>query len=273
MEALATFGQELYPEASAAALRLALAIPDRQELRDAIARHLGERSPATRERIADKLIQRLVPTQGGKVVVDAFVRLAAGTQDAHVRRDLIFYRTATVDRLVGAIAGEILYPCLILRRRPKAMSAEHFRATTATLFNAEPTITLELVRAYVESAWDFHSPGTVARALRILRRAGVIHQVQPGDGVTFAASARAMSPEAFAFCIYEEMLRRGNRAPALDQLQNAECARIFLLTAAQVAGLLEECRGQGLLRGGRRFTLVYDSLDDLVTKGLGLAPR
>jgi len=275
MEGLATFGQELYLEASAAALRLALSIEDRQELRDAIARRLGDRSAATRERVSDKLIQRLIPIQDGRVVVDAFVRLAAGTPDRQTRRELIYYRTAQVDRIVGRIASEILCPCLILRRRPRGMSAADFRAaTTPTLFNEEPRVALDLVRRYAEAAWNFHSPDTVARAMRILRHAGIVHLAPPDAGVGFAASARAMSPEAFAFCVYEEMLERGNRAPALDQVENAPCARLFLLTAAQVTGLLEECRGQRLLRArGGRFALIHESLDDLVTKGLGIAPR
>jgi len=273
MERLATFGQELYLEASAAALRLALTIPDRRELRDAVARRLSGRSPATRQRIADKLIQRLVPTDGRRVTPDAFVRLAAGTQDAQTRRDLIVYRTAQVDEVIGAIAAEILYPCLILRQRPKGMSAAAFRAAdTGTLFNAEPTVALDLVRAYAKQVWGFHSPSTVVRAMRILRRAGIVHLARAAEGVSFAASGRAMSAQAFAFCIHEEMLGRGNRSPGMDQLENAQCARLFLLSPTQVAGLVEECHEQRLLRAGRRIALAYDSLDALVARGMGIAP-
>ena len=60
---LAAFGQEWYPDDAARCLRLALEVETRAELHARLAATQPQASDKTRLRIADKLIQRLVPVE------------------------------------------------------------------------------------------------------------------------------------------------------------------------------------------------------------------
>ena len=275
----AAFGQELYPEDAAQALRLALGVGTRAELRQQIVAALPQPSEKTRDRIADKLIQRLIPIEHGSVVVSPFVRLAACTRDDQARTELIYYRTAQTDTIIAAIAAEMFYPYFILGRPPKGFNASQFRfANTGALFDYDNVITASFVSAYARKVWGFHSEATAIRALRVLREAGLIEALPSTPGRmrrhAFALRPHTMQPATFAFCLYEEFASRRSPALAVDQIQNADFARMFIVRPVDVTALLEEARRSKLVvrRGGAapRYGPAAD-LEGLVDALLGSA--
>jgi len=276
-QSFAAFGQELYPEEAAQALRLALGASTRAELRQQIVAALPQPSEKTRARIADKLIQRLIPIEHRQIAVSPFVRLAANIGDSQARTELIYYRTAQTDRIIAAIAAEILYPYFIQGRPPKGFSAAQFRlANTGALFDYDNVIRASFISAYARSAWGFRSEQTVTRALRILREAGLIGALPgvPGGArqAAFALSPHTMRLPTFAFCLYEEFASRRSPALALDQVQNARFAQMFVVRPADVTALVEEARRRKLVArsGGAapRYGPAMDA-DALVEKLLG----
>ncbi len=248
----AAFGQELYPDAAAQALCLALEVETRAELHERIAATLAQPSAKTRARIADKLIQRLVPIKRGKVIVSPFVRLAACTADERARTELIYYRTARTDAVIRGIAAELFYPCFVQARPPKGFSASQFRmANTGALFDYDNVITRSFISAYARKAWGFRSEPTLTRALRVLREAGLIEVLPGPPGARhpcFAVAPHAMRLPTFVYCLCEEFAARRCAALALDQIQNADFARTFILRPVDVTALMEQARRRKLVK-------------------------
>ena len=257
---LAAFGQELYPDEAAQALRLALSADTRAELRRQIIAALPQPSEKTRGRIADKLIQRLIPIEHGQIILSPFVRLAANIPDTQARAELIYYRTAQTDSIIAAIAAEVFYPHFIQSRQPKGFSAAQFRiANTGALFDYDNVISASFISAYAREAWGFHSEPTITRALRILREAGLIEMLPGGARqASFALTPHTMRLATFAFCLYEELAAHRSPELALDQIQNAHFARMFIVRPVEVTALTEEARR-------RKFVIR--------TTGGGAAPR
>ncbi|HUT73287.1 MAG TPA: hypothetical protein VM221_00445 [Armatimonadota bacterium] len=250
-QSFAAFGQELYPEDAARALCLALEMETRAELHARIAAGLPQASAKTRGRIADKLIQRLIAVERGKVIVSPFVRLAAGLRDPQARTELIYYRTARTDTIIAAIAAEIFYPHFVHGRPPRGFSPVHFRAAnTGALFDYDRVITRPFISTYARRAWDFHSEPTLTRALRVLREAGLIEVLPGAPGArrpSFTVAPHTLRLPTFAFCLYEEFAARRSPALALDQIQNADFARTFILRPVEVTALTEEARRRKLV--------------------------
>ena len=246
-QAFAAFGQELYLDEAAQALRLALVTSTRAELRAQIVAALPQQSEKTRGRIANKLIQRLVPTEHDAIVGSPFVRLAANLRDAQARNELIYFRTAQTDAIIGAIAAEIFYPYFIQQRPPKGFSTTQFRfENTGALFDYDSVITRSFVLTYARDVWNFRSEATVIRALRILREAGLIEAFPSPPGAAsqpaFSLAPHTIRLATFVLCLYEEIAARRSPALALDQVQNARFARIFLVRPVDVTAMAEEAR-------------------------------
>ncbi|UCH34903.1 MAG: hypothetical protein JSV65_00675 [Armatimonadota bacterium] len=271
-QSFAAFGQELYPDEAAHALRLALDVERRADLRAQLIAALPQTSEKTRGRIADKLIQRLIPVTKGQVVVSPFVRLAASITDTQARTELIYYRTAQTDSIIAAIAAEIFYPYFVQGRAPKGFTAGQFRlANTGALFDYDNVLTRSFISAYARKTWGFRSEPTVTRALRILREAGLIEALPSAPGSpgqpAFAVRPHTMRLPTFVFCLYEEFAARRSPGLALDQMQNAQFARMFIVRPVDVTAMAEDARRRKLLlrTGGAapRFTPATD-LDGLV---------
>jgi len=270
----AAFGQELYPDEAAQALRLALQAATRASLHEQIVAALPQPSLKTRERIADKLIQRLIPVQKGAVIVSPFVRLAANITDTQARNELVYYRTAQTDSVIGAIAAEIFYPYFVQGRPPKGFSASQFRfANTGALFDYDNVITRSFVVRYAREAWGFNSEQSVTRALRILREARLIETLPNPPGaarqLSFALAPHSMRLPTFAFCLYEDFATRRTPALPLDQIQTANLARTFIVRPQEVTALAEEARRRKLLaRSGGAATRYAPAmaLDALVER-------
>ena len=270
---LSTFGQELYLEASVQAVRLALQTSDRAQLKQRLMAALPQPSPKTRESIANKLIQRLIPTPGGQVQITPLMRLLAGSSDRRTREELVFYAAARADRVIAAIATEILYPWLVRGRPPAGYSqAEFSLANTAELLEGERVVTRPFVSRYARERWNFASEATLSRALRALAQAGLIQPLVRTIGqqrqISFARLPAVLTLASFVFCFQEELGSRPTPI-ALDQVQNAFFARLFLLDPLQVTALLEQARRASLLRAvgagaRRRFAPVHPDLSQLV---------
>lgn len=264
----ATFGQELYADDAAEALRLALEVETRADLRERLAEVLPQASHKTRRRIADKLIQRLIPVERGKVIVSPFVRIAAGIRDTQARTELIYYRTAQTDTIIAAVAADVFYPYFVDGRPPQGFSAAQFRiANTGALFECDNVITRSFVSAYARKAWGFRSEATVSRALRVLRDAGLI-EVLPGEPggarqIAFALRPHTMRLPTFALCLYEESAARGAPSLALNQIHGADFARMFIVRPVDLTAMAEEARRRRLVVRGRGRPPRYEPTTDL----------
>lgn len=225
----ARFGQELYIRETLIAATILADVADSAdaensnesgeafEIRDVVGRIAGALSQgtlATRQRIAVKLLQRMIAgagtavtgtgqikrvdrsadenggsgcekssggPSGGKAMerlhegVFSFARLMAHLPDTQARRELVFYAAARADGLIGAIAREILYPYFIEECIPAPYEEDEFIMANAGLLLApEPILTAGLVADYARLVWGFDSERTISLALRILRQAGIL---------------------------------------------------------------------------------------------------
>ncbi len=221
----ARFGQELYTQETLIAATILADTADvgngseggeAFEIRDVVGRiasALSQGTLATRQRIAVKLLQRIIAgagtavavmgqtnidgivdresgsdcekssgeERGGKAAerlhegVFSFARLMAHLPDTQARRELVFYAAARADGLIEAIAREILYPYFIEECIPAPYEEDDFIMANAGLLLApEPILTSGLVADYARLVWDFDSERTISLALRILRQAGIL---------------------------------------------------------------------------------------------------
>ena len=279
MPRLAAFGQELYVKDSLLAARLALQAADRADLQRRLVSRLPQRSESTRTRIAEKIIQRLIGRNRRAPLSSPLIRLLVGTDDTQAQTELVFHRAAITDEIIAAIAIDIFYPHFVRERVPKGFTKQQFLlANTAALFEFDRVITRQFISTYAREVWGFEGEPTLSRALRILRQAGVLQPLTRVEDrrrvLSYVPTARPLSEAAFAYLAYEDCLGRGLTRPAIDQIQGAGFARIFLQSPVQIAALADAARRRRLLRasgaaGGRRLALTCDSLDEVVARLLG----
>jgi hypothetical protein len=278
----ARFGQELYvQETIAAATILAIHAEegDPRPVRERVADSLPQRSPATRLRVAVKLLQRITAgasvraTPGKRASVGdgspaamsvsqdadgslptgltAFARLLSGLPDTQARRELVYYAAARADKLVGAIARDLLYPYFIENRIPPPYTEDEFIMANAGLLLApEPILTTGCVVDFARRAWGFESERTICLALRILRQVGVVFSSPLLDARgrvhAYTLAPHSLSLSALLWGLYEEFGRE-NLAPAWDQVGRAQCARLFVVPPSVVASRLWEAERAGLV--------------------------
>lgn len=262
---LATFGQELCPEAAARLARLALAdpAPARAELREALVRELPMRSGATRRRVADKLLQRLVEFEEGRPRRTLLLVLLAQGRDPRARAQLTYYQTVAVEGLLEALVERLCYPYLVQGKPPPGLGRAQFAAANAVgLFESDRALTRHFISAYARSAWGFGSETTLTRALRMMRQAGVV-QPLPRTAMgrpllSFARVPLVPTAAASAHGLYEEFGEAGG-APR-HRVEAGRLARRFLLEPIQVSVALQELRRRGLvrfsLRAGERWVTL-----------------
>ena len=270
----AVFGQELYFEESIRAIGSFHDVPEHDRLSARIAEQLPYSSPATRLRVATKIVQRFFKSPDGKSHAAPFLRLVNGLKSESARRDLLYWRTARTDSLIAAIAGEIFYPYFVLNELPQGYDEASFRmANTAALFSVDRVISLDFAVEYARRMWNFDSARTVTLALRIMRQAGMIDavNVEIGDHhvLSYYPLPHSMSPEVFAYCMGEEFLD-AESLPAipLDRLYNGDCVRLFFLGRLQANSILKSLEQRCLierttLRGARHARFTVQDLDAL----------
>jgi len=265
---LSAFGQDLYPEAAACLARLALAdpIPTRRELREALAAELPQRSPSTKRRLADKLLQRFASfDEEGRVQRTPLLRLLAGAADPRTRAHLTYYRTAAVENVLGALAEEMLFPYLVNGRPPEGMGRTQFRVANASdLFESDRAVTRRLISAYARSVWRFSSESTLTRALRMMRQVGIIEgmdrQVMGRRLTCFVRVPIRVAPITLAYALHEEF--GAGRSVRVDRVQSGRAARRFLLEPIQTLAVLQELRREGLVGLRRRGAHGYLTFPD-----------
>lgn len=292
----ARFGQELYARETIAAAAVVARLEDGDAgpLTDRIAAVLPQTSAATRRRLATKLLQRMaagtalcepapgvgsmgpdvaaVPENAASLKVVCFARLLSSLQDTQARRDLVYYATARVDDLVGAIAREILYPYFVEDRIPAPYGEDEFIMANAGLLLApEPILTTGFVADYARRVWGFESERTVGLALRILRQAGILLSAPllgaRGRVAAYTLAPHGISLAALLWGLYDEFGHE-SLAPAWDQVAHARFARIFVVSPSVVNSRLWEAEKVGLVGrwsagGARRVALKVRDVDAL----------
>jgi hypothetical protein len=277
----ATFGQELYARETVRAAEL-IANASRDLFGEtnyaaAVADALPHSSASTRARLATKLVQRLSAASDFADCPRDFARLLTGLGDSQVRRELVFYSVARADRIVAAIAREVLYPYFIEERLPRGVSDTEFALhNTWRLLMVEPLVTIPFIAWYAERYWDFVSARTVVLALRIFRQAGILN-VSPLSGEERRTHACTLAPHglslaAFVWCLYDEFADVP-MPPSFDRVERADFAQIFVAPPSVINALLHEAEQGGYLRlsdaeGSRRIELTLKR-EELVGRLLG----
>ena len=277
---LKAFGQEFYPHDAIRALKFAdkTRITDRRALVEYIANTLPQPGEMTRLRIAAKLVQRYLSVTRSEIVPppqsQPFARLVAQSRHVPTQIELLFWRLAGVDKIVGIMARELFYPVCIALRPPDGVSTEEFAARNgARLFDTEPLLTRSFILDYVGQRWNFSNRSTIDRSLRVLQNAGLIARERQnemrGHPTAFRVSAHDVSLTTFLFALYEEFLphvKDPDFSLTPTVLPVTDCARTLLLSRAQVETHLDKARSHQLLRQhGRHLRLVCGDLDTLVS--------
>jgi hypothetical protein len=273
----ATFGQELYLRETLKAAAILTEAGLHRGVTELVAPTLDHRSAKTRRRIAAKLVQRLAA--GAREPQDRaqFVRLVAGINDTAARRELVYYGVTRADPLVGAIAGEVLYPALVDRTTPQGARQEDMAPHRAgLLLTVEPVVPLDFLLTYAADRWHYRSRRSILLALRILRQVGIARSFRL-RGASGAVEAIALSPHdlslaAFIWCFMDEF-GRTVPAPTVDRVQRSAFARAFIVPPALVDARLEQAEDQRFLRtrvmAGARRVVPAMSLEQSVTRLLG----
>jgi hypothetical protein len=279
MPRLAAFGQELYVKDSLLAARLALRATDRADLQRRLVARLPQHSEKSRIRIAETIVQRLIGGPRRGPVATPLAQLLAETDDTQAQTELVFHRAAVTHEIIAAMAVDIFYPHFVRERPPRGFTREQFLlANTAALFEYDRVITRQFISTYAREVWGFEGEPTISRALRVLRQAGILRPLTRVEErrrvLSYVPTARPLSETAFSYLLYEDCLARKLTRPAIDQIQGAQFARIFLQTPVQIAALADAARRRRLLAAGgaggaRRLALTGDSLDQVVARLLG----
>lgn len=246
-----TFGQELYLRETVMAAKLLAELGLGRGASEAVAERLSHPSPKTRERIAAKLVQRLISGASRADAAPHFVRLVAGLQDATARRELIYYATTRADPLVGAIARDILHTVLLDRATPAGARREELEPhRTGLLLTVEPVVSMRFVLDYAARVWGFTSRRSVLLALRILRQAGIT-RTQRLRGAAGLVTAVALAPHGislptFVWCFMDEF-GSAVPAPTVDRIERSSFARTLVVSTAAVDARLDEAEQEGFV--------------------------
>ena len=273
---LTTFGQELYLRESIHAIEVFGGLAGHKDLRNKIADALSHGSMSTRLRLASKIIQRFFRNPNDKSPAHAFLRLVSGAKSEQLRRDLLYWRTARTDLVISAVAAEIFYPFFVLGILPAGYDESTFRMeNTAALFTTDMVITRDLVVNFARRQWDFHSQTSLTLALRIMRQAEILDTISVTIGrrriLGYYLRPHFPAVEAFVYSIYEESMPQRRNILLLDQVQNGNFAKTFLLSRLQADSLLKTAEKNGYVKsiskpGPRRIELAIRNLDALVDK-------
>lgn len=292
-----TFGQELYARETARAAELIAGTfePANGNANGTGAAHgyaalvadtLPHPSPGTRVRLAVKLVQRLSAGNGKGEGPQLFARLLASLPDSETRRELIYYGVTQADRIVGAIARDVLYPYFVDGRLPRGVAEIEFilhnSGRLLPLLTVEPLLTLPFIAWYAERQWDFVSARTIALSMRILRQAGILLTTslpassEDGRGATaYTLAPHGLSLAAFVWCLYDEFKEKEERTASgtpltVDKVEHAGFVRTFVVPPALATARLREAEREGFLRfensGNARRVLLPLQPEELATR-------
>jgi hypothetical protein len=277
----AVFGQEFYFEESIRAIEALADASESGRPAERIAELLPHPSQETRLRVASKIAQRFFRPPDGRISAVPFLRLVKGTKDESSRRYLLYWRTARTDQVIAAIAGDIFYPYFVLNTTPSGFDEAAFnQANTGTLLTVDRIISRDFVAEYSERIWRLESARTLTLALRIMRQAEILDAVSMNIAgrrvLGYYPMPSCIRPEIFAYCMCEELFAGPEAVPmpSLDQVQNGDCAKLFLLSRLHVDSLLKSLDRKKLIEivslpGGRYIRAMSpDALVDRLLQAM-----
>lgn len=249
------------------AIEMAAGCGERRELRDRVVKLLRQRAKTTRERIANKLIQRYLAGEKGRLRVGPFAELVGGIKDQTSRTQLLYYRLTQVDELVGALAREVVYPYFIERAVPKGFKRDEFFAINGQrLIDEDPYLLSPFLDEFATRNWRVKPGDSLGQAMRILADAGFVERrrirsVFRHPYALYPAKNDA-TMTAFVYALYDEL---GGTKGALPEARLVEStfARTLLMPPDIVRHMVRNCRQYGFLRRQRKtgdLTLTYGSL-------------
>jgi hypothetical protein len=290
------FGQELYLRETVSAARVVAESGDLPlpELAERIAATLPHTSPTTRHRIAIKLLQRLTAatteitderthrsSKTSPQTLACMARLTTCVEDTSAQSDLVYYAACRCDKLIGAIASEILYPYFIENRIPGPFTEDEFITSNANLLLApEPVITCGFAADYARRVWGFESERTVILALRVMKQAGILMASpllgEQGRIMAYTLAPHSISLSALMWGLYHEFHGQPT-PPAWDQVGRSSVARLFLASSSLVTSKLFEAERCGLVgfwsgSGMRRVHFKVSEPEALMRLLIGGAP-
>jgi hypothetical protein len=189
-------------------------------------------------------------------------------------RQLLTYVVATSEPMLAALAGEVLYPHFVERTAPQGFTTEEFSAINANgLFEIAGAVTHAGVSAYARRRWRLNDPSPTRRALRLLRKGGIL-------GATWIARSGRHClgyfpilglPDiaCFAYALYS--MRAESQYVRLDRLRAGLFVRLFLLRPVAVDYLIEQADRLGLVAETESglATLAFGSLEHAAVAILG----
>ncbi len=260
-------GQELHYRASFKIARMLVGgCSSRDELLAATAPLTDARTESARRRAGTAIMTRLGLGRRRRVEPGSLHRVLAGLSEP-AGRQLLTYVVASTEPMLAALAREVLYPYFVEHRAPEGFAAEEFSAINANgLFEVAGAITHAGVSAYARRCWRIKAPSPTRRALRLLRKGGVL-----GAAWIARSSRRCLGyfpilglPDiaCFAYALYS--MRDEARYVRLDRLRAGLFVRLFLLRPVAVDYLIERAAELGLVNQTESGVadLAFGSLDD-----------
>ena len=261
--------QELhYRAAVEVARRLCEGESEREALLTEAARLTEATTADGRRRAAAAVMTRLGLGRRRRVSAAGLHRLLTALPERTGRR-VWTYVVAQAEPMLAAVAREALYPYFVQNRTPKGFTAEEFSAINANgLFEVAGAMTHGAVAAYAERAWGIAEPGPTGRALRILRKGGILAAAwlsrRRARCLGFFPVGGVPDVACLAYALHS--LREHGDRVRLDRIRAGLFVHLFLLRPIAVDYLLERAQGLGLIGRPRRgvAALAFGALDEVV---------
>lgn len=259
--------QELHYQASVAIARMAVdGCSSRDDLLAAAAPLTEAGTDSARQRAGPAIMTRLAFGRRQHVEPTGLHHLLAALPEP-AGRQLLTYVVASSEPMLAALASELLYVHFVEHGAPEGFTAEEFSAINANgLFEVTGAVTHAGVSAYARRRWQIKNPSPTRRALRLLRKGGIL-------GATWIARSghRCLgyfpvlglpSAACFAYALYS--MQEEARYVRLDRLRAGLFVRLFLLRPVAVDYLIERAGRLGLvdqIQAGV-VNLPFGSLED-----------
>lgn len=262
------FGQELYAQHLVTASDIVAAEPAQADLAAQVADALPFPSPATRQRVACKLLQRLKGAAlPGRNCVGFATVLSAATDPA-TQRELAYYAAACTDPLISGLATDVLYRVLLEDRLPRGITQAGIDAhLVPRLLDVKRSLPLDFLVWYAERMWGFRSERSVRLALRIIVQSGLA-VVEPLHDrrrrrLEYSLCPHGITLPAFVWCCYREF-GSGMTPVTMDRLEMSHFAQVILIPPTVVAARTRDAEHAGFLAvhhsgSSARVTLVLSS--------------
>ena len=261
--------QELHYRASLQVARLlGEGETDRARLLQAAAPLTDAHADHARQKAAATVLVRLGLGRRRRVQPTGLHRLLAELSE-RAGRQLLTYLVTLREPMLAGLVAEVLHPHFLEHQTPAGMTTEEFSAVNANgLFEVAGAITHAAVAEYARRAWGLSDPSPTGRALRVLRKGGVLASAWMGrsNGRCLGYFPIIGLPEwpCFAYALYAVHGDEGR--VRIDRVRAGLFVRLFLLRPIAVDHLLERARSRGLIENPRSeiARLTYRSLEGAV---------